>query len=111
MLAERILMTLLLGGIAIGCTLVLYPFFASILWAAILTYTTWPLYEWVRARTGMGHAAAAGAMVAAVAIVVVLPLALAVPGGADDIAHTTISCLTIASKVSARRMLKSTHSL
>ena len=87
MLAERILMTLLLGGIAIGCTLVLYPFFASILWAAILTYTTWPLYEWVRARTGMGHAAAAGALVAAVAIVVVLPLALAVPGGADDIAQ------------------------
>lgn len=87
MLAERILMTLLLGGIAIGCTLVLSPFFSSILWAAILTYTTWPFYEWLRTRTGLGHGAAAGVMVAAVAVVVVLPLALAVPGGADDIAQ------------------------
>ena len=37
MLPERILMTLLLGGVAIGCVFVLYPFFSAILWAAILT--------------------------------------------------------------------------
>ncbi len=87
MQAERLLMTLLLGGIAIGCTLVLYPFFSAILWAGILTYTTWPVYEWVRLRGRIGHVAAAGVMVAAVAVVVVLPLALAVPGGANEIDH------------------------
>ncbi len=48
MRAEQILMMLLLGGVGIGCTLVLYPFFSAILWAAILTYTTWPMYEWCR---------------------------------------------------------------
>ncbi len=87
MLAERILMTLLLGGVAIGCTLVLYPFFSAILWAAILTYTTWPLYEWLRDRLRLGHVAASAAMVAGFAVLVVLPLALAAPGGADDIAQ------------------------
>ena len=85
MQAERLLMTLLLGGIAIGCTLVLYPFFSAILWAGILTYTTWPLYEWVRLRGRMGHVTAAAVMVGTVAVVVVLPLALAEPGGVDDI--------------------------
>jgi predicted PurR-regulated permease PerM len=87
MLAERILMTLLLGGIAIGCTLVLYPFFSAILWAAILTYTTWPLFEWLRDRLRLGHTAASAAMVAGFAVLVVLPLALAAPGGANDIAQ------------------------
>jgi predicted PurR-regulated permease PerM len=85
MVTERLLMTLLLGGVAIGCTLVLYPFFSSILWAGILTYTTWPIYEWVRHHARLGHMATAGVMVVVVAVVVVLPLALAVPGGASDI--------------------------
>lgn len=85
MRAERILMMLLLGGIAIGCTLVLSPFFSAILWAAILTYTTWPMYEWVRTHLKLGHTAAAGVMVFVITVVVVLPLALAVPGGAGDV--------------------------
>lgn len=87
MLAQRILMTLLLGGIAIGCTLVLTPFMSAILWAAILTYTTWPMYMWTKNRLRLGNVTAAGLMVLVVAVVVVLPLALAVPGGAGDIEH------------------------
>ena len=39
MTAERVLMTLLVGGIAIGCVLVLYPFFSSLLWAAVISTT------------------------------------------------------------------------
>ncbi len=85
MRAEQLLMILLLGGITIGCTLVLSPFFSAILWAAILTYTTWPMYEWVRGKLRLGHVAGAGVMVFAVAVVVVLPLALAVPSGAGDV--------------------------
>lgn len=84
MTAERVLMALLLGGIAVGCILVLHPFFSAILWAAILTFTTWPLYEWLRLRLRLGHSGTALLMVAIVAVVVVLPLALAAPGGADD---------------------------
>jgi predicted PurR-regulated permease PerM len=85
MIAERVLMALLLGGIAIGCTLVLWPFFSAILWAAILTYTTWPIFETLRLRLGLRRGAVAGMMVTVVAVVVVLPLALAAPGGADDV--------------------------
>ena len=55
MTAERVLMGLLLGGIAIGCIQVLYPFFSAILWAGILTFTTWPIYEVLRARLGVGR--------------------------------------------------------
>ena len=85
MIAERVLMGLLLGGIAAGCVLVLWPFFSAILWAAILTYTTWPIYDWLRTRGGLGNFGAAGAMVAIAFVTVVLPIALAVPGGADDV--------------------------
>jgi predicted PurR-regulated permease PerM len=85
--AERALMALLLGGIGIGCVLVLYPFFSAILWAAILTFTTWPLHEQARQRLRLGRTLTALLMVLVVAVVVVLPLALAVPGGADDAGH------------------------
>lgn len=47
MYAERILMALLLGVIAIGCGVVLYPFFTALLWAGILAFSTWPFYQWI----------------------------------------------------------------
>ena len=87
MTAERVLMALLLGGIAIGCVLVLYPFFSALLWAAILVFTTWPVCEWLRVHGHLRRGPAAGVMVALTAVVLVLPLALAAPGGADDVNH------------------------
>jgi predicted PurR-regulated permease PerM len=82
---ERIMMGLLLGGVATGCLVVLYPFLSALLWAAILAYTTWPVYRQLRSLLGLGRTAGAGAMVAITAILVVLPLALAAPSGADDV--------------------------
>ena len=84
---ERCLLGLLLAGIAIGCTLVLWPFFSSILWAAILVFTTWPLYERLRVNLGLRRAGAAGVMVALAAVVLVLPLALAAPTSGEDVSH------------------------
>ena len=84
-MAERILLGLLLGGIAVGCVIVLYPFFGAILWAGILVFTTWPVFTWLRSRAGLGRTVAAGIMVALAAVLVVLPLALAAPGGAGDV--------------------------
>ncbi len=86
-MTERVLLALLLGGIAVGCVLVLYPFFTSLLWAAILVFTTWPVCEWLRQRIRLRRGAAAGVMVVLTAVVLVLPLALAAPGGADDVNH------------------------
>ncbi len=87
MTAERILMAVLLGGVALGCTMVLWPFLSAILWASILTFTTWPVYEMLRDRLRIGPVSAAGLMVAVTAVVVVLPLALAAPGGAEDVSQ------------------------
>lgn len=84
-IAERVLMALMLGGVAIGCVLVLYPFLSAILWAAILTFTTWPVFEWLRTHGRFGRVGAAALMVIITAVVVVLPLALAVPGSAGDV--------------------------
>jgi predicted PurR-regulated permease PerM len=87
MIAERMLLIVLIGGVAAGCILVLYPFFSALLWAAILVFTTWPVSEWLRINLRLGHGAAAALMVALTAIVLVLPLALAAPGGASDVNH------------------------
>ena len=82
MIAERVLLAVLIGGVAAGCVFVLYPFFSALLWAAILVFTTWPVAEWLRVHARLGHLGAAICMVALTAVVVLLPLALAVPGGA-----------------------------
>ena len=87
MTAERVLMALLLGGIGVGCVLVLYPFFSALLWAAILVFTTWPVCEWLHIHMRLRRGAIAGVMVALTAVVLVLPLALAAPGGANDVNH------------------------
>jgi predicted PurR-regulated permease PerM len=84
-LAERILMGILLAGIAVGCWLVLQPFLSAIFWAAILVFTTWPVFNWLRHRIGGRESLAAGIMILLTAILIVLPLALAAPAGADDV--------------------------
>ena len=87
MIAERILMGLLLGGVAIGCILVLYPFVSALLWAGILVYTTWPVYDWMRLHLRLGRMSAAMLMVTLTAVVLVLPIGVAAPGSADDVTH------------------------
>jgi len=76
MYAERILMGLLLGIIALGCGVVLYPFFTALLWAGILAFTTWPLYQWIQRRVKVRGVGAAVIMVALCAICMVLPFFL-----------------------------------
>src|SRR5579875_1622678 len=87
MIAERVLMAMLLGVIGIGCAYILYPFFSAILWAAILVFTTWPVHEWLRVRLHLPSVGAASLMVLLTAVLVVLPIAIAAPGGAEDVAH------------------------
>ncbi len=79
---ERIMMGLLLGGVAAGCIIVLYPFFSALLWAAILTFTTWPVYKHLEERSG--RYTAATLMMVLTALLVVLPLALVTSAGVED---------------------------
>ncbi len=80
---ERLLMGLLLAGIAFGCFLVMRPFLSAVLWAAILTFTTWPICDWLRMHLRLGRLPVAAIMVTTVAVVVVLPLAMLVPSARD----------------------------
>jgi predicted PurR-regulated permease PerM len=78
-------MGMLIGGVAVGCVAVLYPFFSALLWAGILVFTTWPVHEWIRAHLHTRRTVAALLMVGLTAIVLVLPIALAAPGGGGDV--------------------------
>src|SRR6476646_6456023 len=87
MIAERILMGLLLGGVAIGCILVLYPFVSALLWAGILVFTTWPVYDWLRLNLHLPRVWASLLMVTLTAVGLVLPFAVAAPSSADDVTN------------------------
>ena len=68
-----------------GCFAVLYPFLSALLWAGILVFTTWPVHELIRSHLHLRRSAAALVMVGLTAVVLVLPIALAAPGGGDDV--------------------------
>lgn len=65
----------LLTLLALGCLFVLRPFLTAILWALILTYSTWPIYTRVLTGVHGRHQLAASLMTVLVAAVLVLPLA------------------------------------
>jgi predicted PurR-regulated permease PerM len=95
MIAERMLMGVLLTGIAIGCAVVLQPFFSALLWAGILVFTTWPVFEWLRIHLRVRRGGAAVIMVLLTAVLIVLPIALAAPGGAQDVQNLRQSLETL----------------
>lgn len=59
-----------------GCFVVLRPFLSAILWAVILSFSTWPVYQRIEQAVAGRKALAAGLMVLLVAAVLILPLAL-----------------------------------
>ncbi len=86
--SRRIEYVLGIGGLmllAIGCALVLWPFLSAILWAAVICFSTWPIYRRCERAVGGYRAAAAAAMTMLVLIAVVAPLAFLVTALADDI--------------------------
>lgn len=82
---EQILQILAIGLLVIGCLMVLMPFLAGILSAAILCFSTWPVYEFLERRVGGRRTLAALLMTLLVVVVLVLPLALIAASYADEI--------------------------
>lgn len=74
---EMVVTVVAVGLLATGCLLVLRPFVAAILWATVLTYTTWPMLlrldGWMRGRRSL----AAFTMTTLIALVLVLPFVVA----------------------------------
>lgn len=71
---KRLARIILVALLALGCFLILQPFIAAILFAAILCVTTWPVHEWLLRRLGARQALAAAVMVLALMLVVLLPM-------------------------------------
>ena len=88
---------LALALLAIGCTLVLLPFLSSLIWAVILVFATWPIYERLENFLGGHKLAAALIMTAALAAALVLPLTLVGTSVANN-AEALIDRLQLASR-------------
>ena len=73
---ERTIGLVLLAVLAIGCVLVLRPFFTAVCFALILVVATWPAFERLRQSLGGRRTLAALLMVALATLVFVLPPAL-----------------------------------
>lgn len=71
--------------LGVGCALVIWPFVSAILWAAVICFSTWPIYRQCERACRGYRAPAAAAMTIFVVIVVVAPLALLATALADDI--------------------------
>jgi len=82
---EQIIKIAAIAVLVIGCLMVLRPFLAAVLSAAILCFSTWPIYEWLE-RKLMGRSwLAALAMTLLVVLVLVLPLVAVTLSYADEI--------------------------
>lgn len=82
---ESILGIVALSFLAIGCFLVLRPFASSIMWAVILTFSTWPVYVRLERALGGRNSLAALLMTLLLATAFVLPLVVLGSSIAGDV--------------------------
>ncbi|TPG53155.1 AI-2E family transporter [Roseomonas nepalensis] len=81
----RIIAVTALVALLAGCFLVLKPFLSSLLWAAILSFTTWPAYRFLTDQAKFRPGWAAALMVTVMMLVFGLPLAIAAPTSREEI--------------------------
>lgn len=73
--------------IVAGCLLVLAPFVSALLWAVVVTFSTWGAYTRVRAALGGRGTLAALLMTLTLAAVLIAPLALVTVKFGDNVHH------------------------
>ena len=84
---EQIIQIAAIALLVAGCLLVLKPFIAAIISAAILCFSTWPVYEWLERRFRGRSWLAALVMTLLLVLVLVLPLVAVALTYADEIPH------------------------
>ena len=84
---EQIVVIALLLILVIGCFLVLRPFLSALLWALILSFSTWPLYDWLLRTFSGRRTLAAALMTLLVAVVLILPPVAVGSSLADNVAQ------------------------
>lgn len=75
--AERYARLVAAALLAIGCYYVLQPFIGAMLFAAILCFSTWPLFLWLRTRLGHRDWLAALVIVLLMLVAIAVPVAIA----------------------------------
>lgn len=82
---DRIASLTLITLLVMGCFLILRPFFSAILWAIILSFSTWPIYLRLERLVVGRKALASGLMVLIIAMILILPLIVLGASFADNI--------------------------
>lgn len=82
---EKIAQIAAIVALVVGCLLVLQPFVTALLCAAILCFSTWPVYRWIERGVRGNRTLAALIMTLLLILVVVLPIALLALTLADDV--------------------------
>src|SRR5687768_6433724 len=82
---EQIVQVTAIVLLALGCIVVLRPFLGALLTAAILCYSTWPIYRFVEDRVGGRAWLAALVMTLMILVVLVVPLVLIALSFRDDV--------------------------
>lgn len=72
--------------LVVGCFLVLRPFVSALLWAAILCFSTWPLYSRLKYLLRERSTLAATCMTLSIAVILVLPFVIVGINLADNVA-------------------------
>jgi predicted PurR-regulated permease PerM len=73
---EKVLAVILLLGLALGCLAVLQPFLAAMLWATILSFSTWPVYARLERLLNGRRGVAALVMTLGAAALLLVPLVI-----------------------------------
>ncbi len=71
---RRLVVAALLIGLFVLVVQVLQPFVVPLLWSAILAYSTWPAFNWLRARFGGRATPAALLMTLLISAAIILPM-------------------------------------
>lgn len=71
---RRLVVATLLAGLVLLAVQVLQPFIVPVIWAGILAFVTWPLYERVLRSVGGRRAVAASVMTVVMIVAILLPL-------------------------------------
>ncbi len=72
-------------ALGVGCLFVLRPFLSALLWAAILVFSTWPAYRFLRERLNLPAGLAAFLMVFVEFLLLGLPLVYAAPTSREEV--------------------------
>src|SRR5271165_5630695 len=71
--------------LAVGCLVVLRPFVSALLWAVVLSFTSWPIYRRLLRLLGNRRTLAALVMTLAMVLILLLPFVIVGLSLADNV--------------------------